>query len=97
MMKYILFFIVACFGGNSNVLAQSQLSTKQGESSVVSDTLGKSEIPHGTIIMAGTGKNEQSIFATSTNAEPIYLNQESGVTLATPAIAQPAIIDPKKK
>jgi hypothetical protein len=94
MMKYILIFIVACFGGNSNVLAQSPASAKQGESSVVSDTLGKSEIPHGTITMAG--RNEQSIFTPSTKAETIYLNQEPGFTLAVPARAQPAIIDPKK-
>jgi|GEM_PF-6540083 len=95
MMKSILFFIVACCGVNSTVLAQSEISTKQGESSVVSDTLGKSEIPHGKITMAG--KNEQSIYTPATYADPIYLNQESGVTLAVPAIAQPAIIDPKKK
>ena len=95
MMKSILIFIAVCFGGNSTVLAQNQASTKQGESSVVSDTLGKSEIPHGKITMAG--KNEQSIYTPGTYAEPIYLNQESGVTLAVPAIAQPAIIDPKKK
>lgn len=95
MMKYILFFIAVYFGGNSNVFAQSQLSTKQGESSAVSDTLSKSEISHGTISRAG--KNQQSIYTPSTNEEPIYLNQESGVTLATPAITQSAIIDPKKK
>ena len=95
MMKYILFFIVAYFGVNSNVLAQSEPSTKQGESSVVSDTLSKSEISHGTISMAG--KNQQSIYTPSPNEELIYLHQESGATLATPAIAQPAVIDPKKK
>ena len=95
MMKSILFFSVACFGVNSNVLAQSEPSTKQGESSVVSDTLSKSEISHGTISSAG--KNQQSIYTPSTNEELIYLNQESGVTLANPAIAKPAIIDPKKK
>lgn len=94
MMKYILFFIAAYFGGNSNVLAQSQLSTKQGESSFVSDT-SKSEISHGTITRAG--KNQQSIYTPSTNEEPIHLHQESGFTLAIPAKTQPAIIDPKKK
>nr|WP_294861975.1 hypothetical protein [uncultured Fluviicola sp.] len=93
MMKYILFFIAAYFGGNSNVLAQSQASTKQGESAVVSDTLPKSEISRGTITRAG--KNQQSVYTPA--AEPIQLNQESGSTLAVPAKAQPAIIDPKKK
>jgi len=96
MIKYSLFFIAVYFGGNSNILAQSQISSRQGESAIVTDSLSNVDsISRGTI--SNAGRNQQSIYTPSTAAASMNVHQESSAIVPTPVKAQPAIVDPKKQ